>query len=99
MTPRVPGTVARTLRTLGIVGAALLLVGPLLIGVGFANSALAESNVVNCTGNCASVQHDSVNATIYTEAFIGVGLIVSGVGAGLVFAAGTQFMSRRPPQA
>lgn len=88
---------AHTLRTLGIIGAALLLVGPVLIGVGFANSALAESNAVNCTGNCNSAQRDSVNATIYTEVFMGIGLILSGAGAGLVFTAGTQLMSHRPP--
>jgi hypothetical protein len=65
--------------------------------VGFANSAIAENNAINCTGNCISQEHDELNATIYTEVFFGIGLIVSGVGAGLVFAAGTQFMSRRPP--
>ncbi len=97
VTPRVLGTVARTLRTLGIIGATLLLVGPVLIGVGFANSALAENNLVNCTSNCNSAEHDSLNATIDTEVFLGVGLALSGVGAGLVFAAGTQFMARRPP--
>ena len=96
VTPRVPESVAYRLRTLGIIGAALLLVGPVLIGVGFANSANAESNAVNCTSNCNSAQRDALNATIYNEVFLGLGLIVGGVGAGLVFAAGIQFMTRWP---
>jgi len=91
--------VARSLRVLGIVGAVLLLVGPVLIGAGFANSAYAEQQEINCTGTCRSQDSNVLNATIATELFFGIGLAIIGVGAGLVFACATQFMSRWPSKA
>jgi hypothetical protein len=97
VTSRLLEAVAGSLRALGIVGAVFLLIGPTLIGVGLANMAYAEGKIANCTSNCQSQDRDELNATIYSEAFFGFGLISIGVGGGLVFIAVTQFMSRWPP--
>jgi len=94
-----PGFVARSLRLLGIVGAAFLLVGPVVIGAGFANAAYAGQQEINCAGNCRSQDSNVFNATIATVLLFGIGLAIIGVGAGLVFACTTQFMSRWPPKA
>jgi len=92
------GFVAVSLRVVGIVGATLLLVGPLVIGAGFVNSAYAEHQEVTCTGNCRSQDNAALNATFSTELFFGLGVIFMGVGAGLVFACVTRYMSRWPPK-
>ena len=99
VTPGAVDPVVGSLRTLGIVGAALLLVGPALIGAGFANAAYAEHQEIGCTGNCAPQDRAAINASIDTELFFGLGVVVIGVGAGLVFACTTRFMSRWPPRA
>jgi hypothetical protein len=81
----------------GIVGAVLLLLGPAVVGVGYANVGIAASNSVNCTANCSSVEHAAANATFLLTLTLGAGIIVGGVGAGLVLAAAVRFMSRWPP--
>jgi hypothetical protein len=89
--------VAGPLRQLGIVGAALLLIGPVLIGVGFANAGYAEHQEISCTGNCTSQERDAINATYDLELFFGLGVIMIGLGAGLAFACATRLMSRASP--
>jgi len=84
--------------TLGLVGAILLLVGPALVGIGYANFAAAESAEINCRVSCNSEAHATLNASLETEVSLGAGLAAGGVGAGCVFAAAVQYMSRWPPK-
>jgi hypothetical protein len=84
---------AGSLRALGIVGAALLLLGPVLIGVGWANLAYAEHQYIICTGNCNDGSNE-LNASYDMELLFGLGLVSIGVGLGLVFACATQLMGR-----
>jgi len=89
--------VAGSLRTIGVVGAVLLLVGPGLVGVGYLYAAAESSAAINCTSNCNSAQRNAENASFAEEQFLGSGIIVGGVGAGLVFAVALQYMGRWPP--
>jgi hypothetical protein len=90
------------LRSLGLVGAALIMAGVAVIGVGFLNDAVAESSEISCnysppSSGCTSVYDNALNASTDTTYFIGAGFIVGGVGLGLVMVAAVGFMSRWPP--
>lgn len=90
------GLVGGVLRSLGILGATLLLVGALVTGVGFANAAYAEHQVVNCTGNCNSLDRAEANSSFESDILFGVGVAIVGVGLGIVLAVATRYMSRGP---
>jgi hypothetical protein len=94
---------ASPLRTLGLVGAILILAGATIAGVGFLNTAIAESTANSCQYNppatgCGSDQRAANNASTLDLELLGVGFVVGGVGAGLLFIAAIGFMSRWPPR-
>ena len=84
----------------GAVGAAILLVGLVLVGAGFAISALAAQSEFNCTvnsisNNCQQTDDNAENTSIGAEFVVSGGLVAAGVGAFLVVFAMISLMARR----
>ena len=84
---------------LGTVGAIVLVVGLVLVGSGFALTALAEQSEINCNfgaaNNCEQTSRNAANTTVAAEYIIAAGAMVSGVGIFLVVFAMISIMARR----
>ena len=84
------------LRSLGIVGATIILVGTSLVGSGFALTGLALSSVTSCGSHCEAVDRNADNETVLGESLEMFGLAVGAAGAAVLLAASVQFMDRWP---
>ncbi|MGA8303342.1 MAG: hypothetical protein WA691_03285 [Thermoplasmata archaeon] len=88
---------ARGLWGIGAVGAALLLLGPALVGVGLAYDTAVTSSEVNCVGSCTGEAQSAENASFTFEVLLGLGILLGGIGLGLVLLVGIQYMVRWRP--
>ena len=88
---------------LGTVGAIVLVVGLVLVGSGFALTALAEQSEINCdfnaANNCEQTSRNAANTSVAAEFIIAGGAMVSGVGIFLVVFAMISIMARREQMA
>ena len=90
---------ADSMRTVGTVGALLLLVGAVLLGTGLAVQAWATQTEINCTqaraASCAQTFQSAENITIAGEYVEGSGAIVTGLAGSLVAWSLVTILARR----
>jgi hypothetical protein len=91
------------LRTLGMAGAVLVMVGLAILGAGYLYFGYEENQAIQCglnhTGSgCNSAEHDLLNASTDLSILSGAGYLITGVGAGLVAIAAVRLMGLWPPR-
>jgi hypothetical protein len=84
------------LRSVGVTGAAVLLVGVVLVGSSFAIDGLALSTETTCGTSCQHSFEAAENETVWAQFLLGFGFCVAAAGAALVLAATVQFMATPP---